>query len=309
MVQRSEAVTNATQKPANQQTSKPANQFRVESLGGIVGFALFLTSLATPARSVAAQSWDPTDNTACDQLGAGTSGDAFAFSGIFYGDLGSTTYQHPSAPSFISQGDNYTQMYPPINAPCLTVYKNNISCYGEFPWVFKDGVRMLFEGSRFTSETTINRCANLSSSGCQPNYDDEWLQNQIFTDFSQSTYPMTLVATAPLTNFNVFGTADCGTILYNQSLNTPDSSYCGVFVASSTFGGCSRMDIDEGSATVACANQTNHNESETTSINPLSRTMVISYYGTLFGQGAEAFEGIGAPAVGGAAGTGISFLP
>lgn len=60
---------------------------------------------------------------------------------------------------------------------------------------------------------------------------------------------------------------------------------------------------------VACANQTNHNESETTSINPLSRTMVISYYGTLFGQGAEAFGGISAPAVGGAAGTGISFLP
>ena len=66
---------------------------------------------------------------------------------------------------------------------------------------------------------------------------------------------------------------------------------------------------DEASQTVACANQTNHNESETTSINPLSRTMVISYYGTLFGQGAEAFEGISAPAVGGAAGTGISFLP
>ena len=163
-------------------------------------------------------------------------------------------------------------------ATCLTP-AGNIRCYGEFPWVFKDGVRMMFEGSYFTSAATIDKCYNTGT--CQPNYDDEWLQNQIFTDFSRSTFPMTLVAAAPMTNYNVYGTGDCAAILWDQH-STPATTYCGLFDATSaraTYGGCSRMDIDEASQTAACANQTSHNEPDTNLASPLQRSMVISFAG------------------------------
>jgi hypothetical protein len=88
--------------------------------------------------------------------------------------------------------------------------------------------------------------------------------------------------------------------------STPATTYCGLFDATgalATYGGCSRMDVDEASQIVACANQTNHNEIDTNLASPLQRTMVISFTGTtgngvitanptaIFNQAVEALGG------------------
>jgi hypothetical protein len=238
----------------------------------------------------------------CDALGVGNETDAFAFSGIFYGDL---VTSNPYPTSKVYAGSNFTQIYPPVSPPanskskppglnlCVTP-NNNITCYGEFPWVFKDGKRIMFEGSLFTPTGTVDTCYNTSTGSgpvyCQPNYSDEWLQGEMFTDFSQSTYPMTMVTLAPMTNYNVFGTAsvpaipagsgECAAILWDQA-HTPNYQNCGLYgLNGATFGGCSRMDIDEASQTAACADQTNQNEQDTLGKSPLKRTLVVNYMGS-----------------------------
>ncbi len=163
-----------------------------------------------------------------------------------------------------------------------------------------DGARTIdtqatVNAATFNSASVIDQCSTLyvGSVYCQPNFTDEWMEHQIFTDYSQADYPMTLVASVPATNFNVSGTADCGMILYDQQAGTPHSSYCGVFDATyPTFGGCSHMDIDEVAQLAVCGNQTNRTEPLTNGASPLKSTMVIPLNGALFGQAMEISSGI-----------------
>ena len=243
----------------------------------------------------------------CDALGAGIAADAFAFAGIFYGDLGSTAYTGSSGSGSIFKGDHYNQIYPyampgypTVSESCLTAAKN-IRCYAEFPWVFKDGMRLLFEGGVFTSDAVIDQCAGISAAPyCQPNYTDEWIQNLLFTDYTQPSMPTSIVAFEPLTNYNVAGTPACGQILYGLT-GTP-SSNCGVFASTPAFGGCGRMDVDEASGLVACTDQDDRNEPATGLAVPYNRTMVIPFAGALFNPALQAIGGIVATG-------GIGFAP
>ena len=144
------------------------------------------------------------------------------------------------------------------------------------------------------SDAVVDQCAAVSAAPfCQPNYTDEWIQSQLFTDYSQTNYPTTMVAAAPLTNYNVSGTAACGQILWAHSGALTN---CGIFVSSSTFGGCGRMDVDEASGLVACADQDNQSEPATSGTSLYKRTMVIPFAGALFSPAVSLSAGIYATA-------------
>jgi hypothetical protein len=77
--------------------------------------------------------------------------------------------------------------------------------------------------------------------------------------------------------YHLYGTADCGALLWDQS-GTPVTTYCGVFdptAGKATYGGCRRLDVDEGTLTGATGNGV-------TTANPTA----------LFNQAIEAFGGI-----------------
>ena len=92
-------------------------------------------------------------SSTCEGLGVGNETDAFAFSGIFYGDLVTSS---PYPTNKVYAGANFTQIYPPASPPAnlkskppglnLCVMPNSNHGFGEFPWVFKDGKRIMFEG-------------------------------------------------------------------------------------------------------------------------------------------------------------------
>ena len=114
----------------------------------------------------------------------------------------------------------------------------------------------------------------------------------MFTDYSQPSYPTTIVAAAPLTNYNVSGTVACGQVLYG--LVGPPTSDCGIFASTPAFGGCGRMDVDEASGLVACADQDNRKEPLTGLTVPYNRTMVIPFAGALFSPAVQLSSGIAA---------------
>ena len=184
----------------------------------------------------------------CDNYGAGDVTDQFLFSGLFYGDL-----TGGSVGSGVGLGSNLTQLYPNPSqttgsGSCLTAVTNNIHCYGEFPWIFKDGTKMLFIGNTVTQSTIINLCTG----SCQANYTAELVQAQVSTDYTQSTFPMAVSAYGSFSTMMDLGTTNCGQTLSVN--NTP--AMCGLQSPALAYGNCGHLDINGASGFMTCGNLT-----------------------------------------------------
>jgi hypothetical protein len=201
-----------------------------------------------------------TGNT-CDELGAGGYMDQFIFSGLFYADLTPT----PFGSTAVYVGTDYEQFYPnpartsaanscltpDVTLPGMQPY-NFTDCYGEFPWVFKNGTKMLFLGNTVTPAAVINTCAGTSMLGCKENYTAEVVQAELNADYSLASVPMSLAAATPFSTMQEVGSANCGQLL------SPDGMIgdCGVLALTPVYGNCGHLDVDEASQYVTCGNLT-----------------------------------------------------
>jgi hypothetical protein len=136
---------------------------------------------------------------------------------------------------------------------CLTP-SGNIHCYGEFPWMFHDGTKMLFLGNTVTQTGIVDACASVTN--CQANFTAEIVQAQVSADYTQSTLPM------QIGGFGVFSTMmDLGTLNCGQALSASGTSTgaCGLQDPSGGpfYGNCGHLDIDEASGYLTCGNLTN----------------------------------------------------
>jgi hypothetical protein len=206
----------------------------------------------------------------CEGYGAGTASDQFWFSGLFYGDLTGS-----AVGTGVYKGSNLTPIYPypsqtTASGSCLTPQDGYVYCYGEYPWIFHDGTKMLFIGNTVTQYPIVNTCGG--TSGCQVNYTSELIQAQVTADYTQSALPMGIGFLGSFSTMMDLNTANCGQTL---SASGSGTSTCGLDGGSGYYGNCGHLDIDEASGYLTCANLTNIPYPGTSTTFYINRTMVV----------------------------------